>query len=323
MSTASATGVDAGRLRAAIGHFATGVGVVTAVDDRGRPLGSTANAIASVSLHPPLVLVCLRDESETLGSIIANRVFAINLLRDDQRHLAERFAQPTAPGTWTGVPHRPAPVTGGALLDDALATLECELHTVADGGDHTIAIGRVVAVEHPTEHVPPLLFYRGTFTETPAAAPAREEATPISLPSEFGDLRLLAVDVWHERSTSVIALVGEPEGTDGTHVYVHEGCLLGDALGHVRCPGRGRLHTALDLMRAAGRGVVVYHRDDAGIGACCLETDTSARAAGEPTDAGRHALEGLRLRRVRLLGGSDGRQAAFTLGLDVAEVVEA
>jgi flavin reductase (DIM6/NTAB) family NADH-FMN oxidoreductase RutF len=144
-----------GRLRAAMGHFATGVTVVTAVGPDGTRHGSTANAVASVSLDPPLLLVCLRDESLTLAALQDAGRFAVNVLHQRQRALAQRFARRGA--TWEDVAHR------DGLLDGALATLDCALHDVADGGDHRIVVGRVVAVEHPEEPPAPLLFYRGAY----------------------------------------------------------------------------------------------------------------------------------------------------------------
>jgi 3-hydroxy-9,10-secoandrosta-1,3,5(10)-triene-9,17-dione monooxygenase reductase component len=150
--TATVTDVD---LRRAMGHFATGVTVVTAADGDGHRHGSTANAVASVSLEPPLLLVCLREESLTLAALQDSGRFAVNVLHQRQRELAQRFARRGA--TWEDVAHR------DGLLDGALATLRCELHDVADGGDHRIVVGRVLAVEHRDES--PLLFYRGAYTE--------------------------------------------------------------------------------------------------------------------------------------------------------------
>jgi flavin reductase (DIM6/NTAB) family NADH-FMN oxidoreductase RutF len=318
-------GVAATELRTAIGHFATGVAVVTARSDNGTAFGSTANALTSVSLEPPLLLVCLRRESETLAALLVARRFAVNVLRHGQRELAERFARPAARGTWAGVEHGPAPQTGAPLIAGALATLECTVHDLADGGDHTIVIGRVVAVEHPSDHVAPLIFYRGSFTPPPPAPPEPELST-VRLPSAFGDLRLVPVSATRERVISVIALVGRPEDSDGSLVYLHEGCVLGDALGHTGCAGRVALHSALERMRNAGHGVLVYERDDSEpFGGCCVDGGgTRPRAAGSPAGL-RQALRDLRLRRVHLLaGGAQAPQAhapqAHALGLDVAQV---
>jgi flavin reductase (DIM6/NTAB) family NADH-FMN oxidoreductase RutF len=151
-----ASDLEPARLRAALGHFATGVTVVTAAGADGARHGSTANAVSSVSLAPPLLLVCLRAESLTLSALLESGRFAVNVLHASQRVLAQRFARRGA--GWDGVAHR------DGLLDGALATLECAVHDVADGGDHRIVVGRVLAAEHPDEHVPPLLFYRGAYT---------------------------------------------------------------------------------------------------------------------------------------------------------------
>ena len=150
----SATVTEVG-LRAAMGHFATGVTVVTATDGDGQRHGSTANAVASVSLEPPLLLVCLREQSLTLSALLDSGRFAVNVLHQRQRELAQRFARRGA--TWDDVAHR------DGLLDGAIATLACTVHDVADGGDHRIVVGRIHAVEYPEEHAPPLLFYRGAY----------------------------------------------------------------------------------------------------------------------------------------------------------------
>jgi flavin reductase (DIM6/NTAB) family NADH-FMN oxidoreductase RutF len=141
-------------LRTALGHFATGVTVVTAPDgDDWR--GSTANAVSSVSLDPPLLLVCLRDESLTLAALLESGRFVVNVLHAGQRALAQRFARRGA--TFAGVAHDDGRLRG------ALATFACELHDVADGGDHRIVVGRIHQADHPHEHTPPLLFYRGAY----------------------------------------------------------------------------------------------------------------------------------------------------------------
>ncbi len=154
-------GVDADRLRLAMGQFATGVTVITTRDRSGRPFGSTANAVTSVSLRPPLVLACLRQESETLAALLQRRRFAINVLHSSQAELSDRFANRASPDTWDSVAHRSA--EGIPLLDGAIATLECELHDVADGGDHAVVVGHVVALEHAESDADPLLFYGGSY----------------------------------------------------------------------------------------------------------------------------------------------------------------
>jgi flavin reductase (DIM6/NTAB) family NADH-FMN oxidoreductase RutF len=149
-------------LRAAMGHFATGVTVITAPGE--PPRGSTVNAVTSVSLDPPLLLVCLKDSSRTLAALLAAGHFGVNVLHADQQDLAQRFAR-RHPTPFDGVGHAGGASSGAALLHDALATFECAVHDVADGGDHRIVVGRVLAVEHPEAHAePPLLFYRGAFT---------------------------------------------------------------------------------------------------------------------------------------------------------------
>jgi flavin reductase (DIM6/NTAB) family NADH-FMN oxidoreductase RutF len=152
--------LDATALRATMGHFATGVTVVTAAGD--PPHGSTVNAISSASLDPPLVLICLRYDSKTLAALLESGQFGVNVLHENQQALARRFAHRDA--SWDGVGRSEGAVAGVPLIDGALATLECTVHDLADGGDHRIVVGRVLAVAHPDEHAPPLLFYRGAFT---------------------------------------------------------------------------------------------------------------------------------------------------------------
>src|SRR4029077_18503855 len=93
----SASGGDADRLRVAIGQFATGVTVITTRDRSGQAFATTANAVSSVSLRPPLVLACLRQESETLAALFERRRFAINVLQSSQAELSDRFARRADP----------------------------------------------------------------------------------------------------------------------------------------------------------------------------------------------------------------------------------
>jgi 3-hydroxy-9,10-secoandrosta-1,3,5(10)-triene-9,17-dione monooxygenase reductase component len=270
-----------------MGHFATGVGVLTAADARGRPFGTTANAISSLSLDPPLVLACLRRESETLTAVRETGRFAVNLLAAGQRELSERFARRAAAGLWDGVAHRLP--DGVPVLDGALAAVECAVHEIADGGDHVIVIGRVLAVEHPVEHVDPLVYYRGAYAELVAPPVVAPE---IALPSGLGALRMVPLPQRTAAEVSVAVLVGEPRGSTGALLYVHRGCLLGDALGSTVCGGRRRLHAVVaEMHEARGPGVVVYHREaEAGFGTCCLRGDDDPALSSEPSAAERTAV---------------------------------
>jgi flavin reductase (DIM6/NTAB) family NADH-FMN oxidoreductase RutF len=316
-----------------MGRFATGVTVVTTRDGAGRPFGTTANAVASVSLRPPLVLACLREESETLAALLERRRFAINVLHSSQSELSDRFARRAATDSWEAVAHRSSREM--PLLDGAIATLECELHDVADGGDHSVVIGRVVELEHEAVPEPdPLLFYAGSYRSIgapPAPAVPAVAPTEVALPSRHGSLRMLSLSEDAE-DTSVAALTGRPRGRSGVLVYPHVACTLGDALGSVACPGHGRLDRALSAMRDEGHGVAVYHRDrPRGVGLCCAaEGDRDGGqngAAGPPLSDGAvaalaRAVSLLELRAVRLIAHpGDGRRAARA-GVPIAELIE-
>ena len=155
---------DVGRLmRDVMGHFATGVSVVTARDGEGAPLGTTANAISSVSLDPPLLLACLARGSETLAAIRESGTFAVNVLAAEQRHHSDRFARK---GDAVGVhevdfdDHE----HGVPVLPGALATVACEVEAIHPAGDHEIVVGLARHLEHREPGARPLLFYRGAYT---------------------------------------------------------------------------------------------------------------------------------------------------------------
>jgi flavin reductase (DIM6/NTAB) family NADH-FMN oxidoreductase RutF len=143
--TPQVAGVEAERLRGAMGMFASGVTVITTRDPHGRPVGTTVNQISLVSLRPPLVLACLREESATLAALLARRRFAINLLDNSQTEVRDRFAQPSAPDTWDTVAHHS--IEDIPVLEGAIATLRCDLHDIADGGDHSVVVGHVTDLE--------------------------------------------------------------------------------------------------------------------------------------------------------------------------------
>jgi 3-hydroxy-9,10-secoandrosta-1,3,5(10)-triene-9,17-dione monooxygenase reductase component len=155
-------GVSAADFRHAIGHFATGVTVVTSIGPDGEPVGTTANAVSSLSLDPPLVLVCFDRASTTLEAICGHGAFVVNVLGAPQQNLSTNFARRGLAAAWDGVRHRRGP-TGSPRLDGVLAALECTVEHRIAGGDHEIIVGRVREVETSQTDTAPLLFWRGTY----------------------------------------------------------------------------------------------------------------------------------------------------------------
>jgi flavin reductase (DIM6/NTAB) family NADH-FMN oxidoreductase RutF len=154
--------VSAAEFRQAMGHFATGVTVVTSIADDGSPVGTTASAVTSLSLHPPLVLVCFDRTSLTLRAIRSHGAFVVNVLAAPQQHLSANFARRGLAAAWDGVRHRPGP-TGSPRLHGVLAALECMVENRLPGGDHEIVIGRVRDVEISAGGAAPLLYWRGEY----------------------------------------------------------------------------------------------------------------------------------------------------------------
>ena len=151
--------VEPERFRAVMGHFATGVAVVT-VDAPGGPQGMTANAVASLSLDPVLVLVCFDNDARTLPEVERAGHFGVNVLAAGQEHLARRFASKDA-AKFAEVAH--SVHDGIPVLDGALAWVGCELERFVPGGDHTIGIGAVQAAELGPAGTEPLIWFRGSY----------------------------------------------------------------------------------------------------------------------------------------------------------------
>ncbi len=152
-------GFDAATFRTVLGHFCSGITVVTAVD-QSEPVGLTCQSFASVSLAPPLVLFVPAKASRSWPRIRNAGHFCANVLADDQEHLGRRFAVQGA-DKFAGVGWK-AGGTGAPRLDGCLAYVECDVESVHDGGDHDIAVGRVVELDVPGQGSP-LLFYRGGY----------------------------------------------------------------------------------------------------------------------------------------------------------------
>jgi 3-hydroxy-9,10-secoandrosta-1,3,5(10)-triene-9,17-dione monooxygenase reductase component len=152
--------VDPSEFRRILGHWASGVAVISTVTPAGEPRGLTASAVASVSLEPPLVLACVERGADTYGAILDAGFFAVSMLPQSAESLARRFASEDASGKFAGVAHHPE-VTGAPILDAALAWVDCRLYAEYDGGDHGIFVGAVVAGDaHEGE---PLVYYRSGY----------------------------------------------------------------------------------------------------------------------------------------------------------------
>jgi 3-hydroxy-9,10-secoandrosta-1,3,5(10)-triene-9,17-dione monooxygenase reductase component len=147
------------RFRAVMGHFATGVTVVTAATADG-PVGLTANAVCSLSLDPLLLLVCFDNAARTLPVVRSTGRFGVNVLGADQEDLARLFASKRPEREkFAGVAHTVH--DGIPVIEGALAWVGCRLERVVPGGDHTIGIGAVEAAEAGSGE--PLLWFRGTY----------------------------------------------------------------------------------------------------------------------------------------------------------------
>ena len=155
----SAPAIDAARFRQLMGRFATGVTVLTVRGDDGRAAGMTASSLASVSLHPPLVSVCVDHTADLHDLIVAAPEFVVNILESGQEELSRRFADPHE-DRFAGVGYHLGP-EGQVLLDGALAHIECERFAIYPGGDHTIVVGQVIGGDTRDGH--PLLYYRGGY----------------------------------------------------------------------------------------------------------------------------------------------------------------
>jgi flavin reductase (DIM6/NTAB) family NADH-FMN oxidoreductase RutF len=152
--------IDQAEFRTAMGHFASGVTVVT-TRSGGEPVGLTVSAFCSLSLDPPLVLVCIEKSVRSHDAIRAAGLFAVNILARDQEHLSRRFAS-SADEKFEGVGLREG-FDEVPLLEGALTVVQCRVRKELEGGDHTIFVGEVVEVEVGTGE--PLLYYRGGYRE--------------------------------------------------------------------------------------------------------------------------------------------------------------
>ncbi len=152
--------------RRVLGHFCSGVTVITTWDTMGRPTGLTASAFTSVSLDPPLVLVCVAHKAQSYQALADGNRFVVNVLALSQEPVSNRFAtSPVADPAekFVGIGYRQGAL-GLPVLKDSLAELECATVHAYPAGDHTIFVGRVEAAEcRGDAGLEPLLYYRGKY----------------------------------------------------------------------------------------------------------------------------------------------------------------
>ena len=295
-------------LRAAMGRFATGVTVVTSRDDAGAPVGTTANAVASLSLDPPLLLVCFARDSLTLAALRNHGAFAVNVLAEHDGELSLAFARRGAADAWDGLEHA-AGHTESPRIAGALACLDCAVERLLPGGDHVIVTGRVLDVEVSDQDRAPLVFYRGGYTSV--HAPVKQTAAACELPTPHGPLR--AVAQASAGGATTLALVhGDLAAHPRPRVSVHTACLAGDTLGSLLCTCRSRLDLALERIVADGAGVLVYTKRSGGSPLDC------PRDAPADADVVATLVRTLGVRALRL-SATDAALAPGlrSLGLDV------
>jgi flavin reductase (DIM6/NTAB) family NADH-FMN oxidoreductase RutF len=158
-STGRGAPVTSEEFRHACGRFATGVTIATVVDAKGAPHGLTVSSFTSVSLDPPLILICLGHAVTAIRHFRAATHFGINILGDDQRSLSDRFAR-KGEDRFDGLAWQPG-VTGVPVLPGVLAAIECAVHRIVPMGDHDILVGEMV---HAKVHGgTPLLHFAGSY----------------------------------------------------------------------------------------------------------------------------------------------------------------
>ena len=163
--------VQTAAFRQVLGHFCTGVTVITAAEN-GRPAGFACQAFAALSLAPPLVLFCPARSSTSWPAIARSGSFCVNVLAAGQREIARRFGVSGA-DKFADVSWSPSP-SGAPILAGALTWMECAVAAVHEAGDHYMVVGGVTALG-PCESGRPLLFYRGRYTATD---PGRADGPP-------------------------------------------------------------------------------------------------------------------------------------------------
>jgi flavin reductase (DIM6/NTAB) family NADH-FMN oxidoreductase RutF len=152
--------IDDAQFKLAMSHFASGVTVVT-TEHEGTLYGMTVASFASLSLNPPLVLICIEKNVKSHDAIADSGRFGVNILSAAQGEVSGRFASKKIEDRFAGVPHRGGAELGVPLLDGAICAIECRVHAQLPGGDHSIFVGEVMSVQ--TGEGEPLVYFRSGY----------------------------------------------------------------------------------------------------------------------------------------------------------------
>lgn len=169
--------IDGEAFRDVMGRFATGISVITTLEDDGSPAGITVSAMSSVSLDPPLVMVALARKRFITPLVAARGRYAVNILRHDQQALSDCFAHaPVRPGReeFCGASWRPGP-TGLPLIDGTLGALECSVVQTFSVGDHELFIAKVDSLRIAPDEEDPLLYFRRQYLRVDHGTPSPVE----------------------------------------------------------------------------------------------------------------------------------------------------
>jgi flavin reductase (DIM6/NTAB) family NADH-FMN oxidoreductase RutF len=285
--TAQAAHVDKGIFRDVIGRFASGVTVITSRLDE-QDYGTTASAVSSLSMEPPMLLICLNRTSETREAILAAGWFAVNILSEGQADLAYAFAK-KSPDRFKGTKTTRG-TSGLPLLTGALAQLECRVSETATGGTHTVFLGEVLNAAGTDAN--PLTYYRGRFGRFEDMR--QEEA--------YRRLRQLVVsrEIPPGESLDVDKLASQLD-LDQTHVFYALTRLTGDGL--VQREADGRLEIKPLDVRAAHEAIDAR---------CAIEVAVVDKVAGQIGDDDAAALR---------THATDANDATTTKPADIEKLV--
>lgn len=222
--------IDPRALRNAFGTFMTGVTVVTTHDPDGNPIGFTANSFTSVSLEPPLVLVCLANSSRNYAAFEQADGFAVNVLAEDQKDVSNTFARPVE-DRFSVVQWQKGP-QGSPVFDGVSAWFDCSMHKRVEAGDHLILIGQVEAFE--TSPAPGLGYARGAYVTAAAEAEAltqgaklivsaliEHEGKVLLMGNDLGKLTLPETRVGKEGASAALARLIAETGVEAEPGFIY------------------------------------------------------------------------------------------------------